>query len=54
MHDTPGYFRRDPKLLMTIHLLSPHIPLLFMGEDWGLPPCHRWPWPVTARPRYAA
>lgn len=23
------------KALMTIHLLSPHIPLLFMGEDWG-------------------
>ena len=23
------------KALMTIHLLSPHIPLLFMGEEWG-------------------
>ena len=23
------------RALMTIHLLSPHIPLLFMGEEWG-------------------
>ncbi|WP_333828840.1 malto-oligosyltrehalose trehalohydrolase [Pararhodobacter sp.] len=28
---TPGMVRA----LMTIHLLSPHIPLLFMGEEWG-------------------
>lgn len=23
------------RALMTIHLLSPHIPLMFMGEEWG-------------------
>ena len=23
------------RALMTIHLLSPHVPLLFMGEEWG-------------------
>ncbi|TJZ85579.1 malto-oligosyltrehalose trehalohydrolase [Paracoccus hibiscisoli] len=27
--------RDKVRALMTIHLLSPHVPLMFMGEEWG-------------------